>query len=311
VAQPSGPPGNLKVLDWAGFKAALTYTFDDAQPSQIEHYGELEAAGARLTFFITTSSSTSSGNFNSTFSQAVRDGHELGNHTVHHCHADLTGCSNTSGAPTSLEAELDDCTSYVTAHFGQTGVWTAASPYGDTGYDSADAARFFLNRGVGSGSIAANDNTDPFNLPCHAATDGETAASFDTAIDGAEGAGRWLVMLIHTITPTSASWYAPIDITTVTDSIAHAQSLGDVWIDSMMNVGAYWRAQKLLSSVVPTAVGSTQTWTWTLPPHFPSGRSLRVTVGGGTLTQNGNALSWDAHGYYELALDAGALTLSP
>ena len=53
---PSGTPGNLKVLDWAGFKSAVTYTFDDAQPSQVEHYAELQATGVRHTFYITGSS---------------------------------------------------------------------------------------------------------------------------------------------------------------------------------------------------------------------------------------------------------------
>src|SRR5262249_10925706 len=57
VPRPSGTPGNLKVLDWAGFKSALTYTFDDAQPSQIEHYAELQATGVRLTFFVTSGNS--------------------------------------------------------------------------------------------------------------------------------------------------------------------------------------------------------------------------------------------------------------
>ena len=108
----------------------------------------------------------------------------MGNHTVHHCHSDLSGCSN--GSATSLDAEIDDCNSYITGHFGQSAVWTAASPFGDTGYDTPDMTRFFLNRGVGSGTIAANDNSDPFNLPCHAAVEGETAASFNTAIDGAD-----------------------------------------------------------------------------------------------------------------------------
>ena len=37
----------------------------------------------------------------------------------------------------------------------------------------------------------------------------------------------------------------------VTGSIAHAKSLGDVWIDSMVNVGAYWRGEKVLSTVTP------------------------------------------------------------
>jgi peptidoglycan/xylan/chitin deacetylase (PgdA/CDA1 family) len=306
---PSGTPGNLKVLPWAGFKSALTYTFDDAQPSQIEHYADLQAMGVRLTFFITSGSNTASAGFDSTFSQAVRDGHEMGNHTVHHCHADLSGCSN--GSATSLDAELDDCTSYIVSHFGAPAVWTAASPFGDTGYDTPDQTRFFLNRGVGGGTIAPGDNSDPFNLPIHAAVEGETVDSFNAAIDGAETAGRWLIFLVHTITPTAANWYAPIDVSVVTGSAAHAASLSDVWIDSMANIGAYWRAQKVLAGVTPTASGQGQTWTWTLPAHFPPGHVLRVTVDGGTLSQGGAPLVWDPHGYYEIALDAGSLTLAP
>jgi hypothetical protein len=67
------------------------------------------------------------------------------------------------------------------------------------------------------------------------------------AIDGAETAGRWLIFLIHTIAPTAAIWYAPIDVSVITDSVAHAKSLGDVWIDSTVNVGAYWRGAEDLS----------------------------------------------------------------
>jgi hypothetical protein len=220
-------------------------------------------------------------------------------------------CSNTSSAPTSVDAELDDCTSYVVGHFGQPAVWTAASPFGDTGWDSPDMSRFFLNRGVQAGTVAPNDATDPFDLPCHAAVEGETVDSFNAQIDGAESAGRWLIMLVHTLTPTGNSWYAPIDVSVVTGSAAHAKSLGDVWIDSAVNVGAYWRAEKVLGAATPTTSGGAQTWTWTLPAHFPGGRSLRVTVDGGTVSQNGTPVAWDGHGYYEISLDAGSLTLSP
>jgi hypothetical protein len=76
-------------------------------------------------------------------------------------------------------------------------------------------------------------------------------------------------------------------------------------------VGAYWRGQKLLSSATPTISGNTWTWTWSLPDHFPAARHLRVKVDGGTLSQGGKTLTWDPHGYYDIALDAGALTLSP
>src|SRR5204862_351142 len=165
VPRPAGTPGNLKVLHWAGFKSAVSYTFDDAQPSQIEHYPDLQAAG-----------------------------------------------------------------------------------------------------------------------------EGDTVARFNTQIDGAESGGRWLIFLIHTITPTSQSWYAPIDVSVVTDSIAHAKSLNDVWIDSMVNVGAYWRGEKVATPATPATSGGAQTWTWTRPDHFPPGKILRVTVDGGTPSQNGKPL---------------------
>jgi peptidoglycan/xylan/chitin deacetylase (PgdA/CDA1 family) len=309
VPQPTGTPRNLKVLDWAGWKSAVTYTFDDAQPSQIQHYAELQATGAHFTFYITSGNSGAIGGFDATFMQAVADGHEMGNHTVHHCHADLSGCS--TGSATSLDTELDDCNSYIGTHFGQPQVWTAASPYGDTGYETPDKTRFFVNRGVGSGLIAPVDSTDPFNLPCHAAVDSETVDSFNTVIDTGHTMGRWLIFLVHTIMPTTANWYAPIDVSVVTGSVAHAQSLHDVWIDTMVNVGAYWRGQRSVATATPSTAGGVQTWTWTLPANFPAGKFVRVTVDGGTVSQNGTTVPWDSHGYYEVALDAGSLTLSP
>ncbi|HWA74024.1 MAG TPA: polysaccharide deacetylase family protein [Polyangiaceae bacterium] len=309
VARPSGSPGGLKVLDWAGFKSAVSYTLDDAQPSQIEHYAELAATGVRMTFFITSGNSGINPAFNATFTQAVADGHEMGNHTVHHCHADLTGCS--TATTNSLDTEIDGCTDYIVENFGQPAVWTAASPFGDLGYNAPAEQRFLLNRGVSGGTIAANDATDPFNLPCHAAVEGETAAAFNRAIDNANTASSWLIFLIHTLGPTSNSWYAPIDISVVSNSVSHARELGQVWIDSMVNVGAYWRAQKLISTLSPTASGDERTWSWKLPEHFPPGKYLRVTVEGGTVSQGGKPVAWDPHGFYEIALDAGSLTLSP
>jgi len=310
LPRPSGAPGHLTVLDWAGFKGAVSWTFDDAQPSHIAHYAELNAVGVPMTFYLTTNNDTEAG-FLDTWQRAVRDGHELGNHSVHHCHAGLTGC--TSGRPLpSLDAELDEATGYLVGHTGQKAVWTAASPFGDVGYDRAASARFLVNRGVPEGTIAPRDTeVDPFNLPVHAVVAGETAAELDQVTDAARAGGQWVIFLVHTLTPTNALWYAPVAIGDVTAGMKHAQSLPDVWTATLVDVAAYWRGQLLLSGVRPTVTGSSTTWTWTLPDHFPSGKVLRVKVDGGTLTQNGRPLTWSPHGYYELALDAGALTLSP
>jgi peptidoglycan/xylan/chitin deacetylase (PgdA/CDA1 family) len=322
VPRPSGTPGNLKVLDWAGFKSAASYTFDDGQPSQIEHYDELAATGVRMTFFVNSSAADWEQGFVSTFSRAARDGHEIGNHTAHHCHADPDGTLYTGNgaqraacAGASAAAELDDCTAFIVDKLGTPKVWSAAWPFGDAGYAPAAASRFFLGRGTTPGTVAPNDETDPLNLPMWGPAEHDTVEKLDAQIDRAHATDRWVILLLHSLAPTTAAWYATVDISAVTGSIAHAKALGDVWIDALVNVGAYWRGQKLLAAAAPkvaeTSSGHTQLWTWTLPDHFPPGRHLRVRVDGGTLSQNGKALDWDGHGYYEVALEAGSLALAP
>jgi hypothetical protein len=307
------------VVDWAGFKSAVSYTLDDGQPSQLEHYADLQATGVRMTFFINTNNASWQPTYVSTFTQAALDGHEIANHTANHCHADPDGTlynTDTAGARVacvgaSAGAEWDACTTYITSMLGVPQVWTSASPFGEVGFNASASERFFLNRGVQGGTIAPNDSSDPFNLPQWGPNENDPVETFNAAIDGAHTAGRWVILLLHSVAPTTSRWYATVDITSITGSIAHAKTLGDVWMDTMANVGAYWRGQKTLTAVTPTTSGTTQTWTWTLPPHFPTGKYLRVKVAGGTLSQGGTPLTWDGHGYYEIALDAGSLTLSP
>jgi hypothetical protein len=91
----------------------------------------------------------------------------------------------------------------------------------------------------------------------------------------------------------------------------HAKAFRDVWIDTMLEVGAYWRAQKLFTGLTPITVDHITVWTWQLPDHFPPGRFLRVRVDGGTLHQRRGPLPWNHHGFYEVSLDDGVLILTP
>ncbi len=303
VPKPAGAAGDLKVLDWAGFRAAITYTFDDSIPSQIANYPLLQATGARMTFFLVGASDGSS----PTWAQAAKDGHELANHTEHHCHAGGAGCAWGTYAG-SLEAEYDLCTSHIEQAYGVPAVWTTASPYGDMGYDNVAKGRFFLNRGVRGGQIAPNDQSDPSNLPTFVAAAGQTASTFNPLIDSAHAAGNWQVLLFHSLGGDGG--YAPVKVDDVIASIKHAQSMGDVWIDTFVNVGAYWAGQKAVTNATRTQSGEKTTLAWTLPDHFPPGRYVRVTIGGGTLSQGGRVLPWNSAGYYEVALDPGSLTIS-
>jgi len=292
--RPSGAPENLTVLDWAGFKGAVSYTFDDTNSSQIQHYAELQALGVPMTFYLITGKPEFG---DPVWAQAVKDGHEIGSHSRSHAH-------------TGTDADLDAADQAIRQKLG-VAVWTMASPFGDASYPPLAAARYLANRGVADGLIAPNDDTDPFNLHCYVPPAGAPAHVLDAQIDAARTAGRWKTVLVHGFVGGSDAAYKPVAIAEFVASVNHAKALGDVWIDSVAAIGAYWRAQKMFSTLAPATTGATRTWTWTLPAHFPPGRYVRVKVDGGTLAQAGRTLTWDEHGYYEVALDAGTLTLSP
>jgi peptidoglycan/xylan/chitin deacetylase (PgdA/CDA1 family) len=297
VPRPSGPPGNLVILPWAGFRAAVTYTFDDGNSSQLVHYPALQALGVPMTFYLTTDKPEAG---SPVWAQAVRDGHELGNHSTNH-------------AQTGLPGNIDGATDFIKRTFA-VDVWTMASPFGDPSYLPLARSRFLVNRGVGNGLVGVgrdDDNVDPYDLYCYSPPQQARAGLLDAEVDSARQAGKWRIILIHGFAGGSDGAYLPIDLQEFIASVNHAKSFGDLWLDSMVAVASYWRGQRALAAALPQASGASTTWSWTLPPHLPPGKYLRVKVDGGTLYQNGKALAWNERGYYEVGLDAGSLTLSP
>ncbi|MBP1203027.1 peptidoglycan/xylan/chitin deacetylase (PgdA/CDA1 family) [Duganella sp. 1411] len=317
VARPAGTTGRpgLRVLDWAGFKAAVSYTFDDSQPSQIEHYPELKAQRVRVTYYINPAGNRYP-NYDATWKDAVAQGSEIGNHTTHHCRAAELTDNDSNTCPAGLGsagAEFDDTDNYIRTNIGQSAVWTMAYPFGDTDYKAA-ASRFLVARGVWPGMTAPGTASDALNLPITgfpgdpSTPGGDPVSTFNTAVDKALGRGRWMIYLFHTVLPApTQNWGGGEDIGVITGNMVYAKSFGTMWIDSVVNIGAYWRGQQLLQAATPSTSGGVTTWRWTLPANFPAGRKLRVVVDGGALEQNGTPLSWDRHGYYEVSLDAQSL----
>lgn len=294
VAAPSGAANGIEVLDWAGFKSAVSYSFDDANSSQLSNFDAMMALGVHFTFYLQTGKSDAS---NPKWGTAAEAGHELGNHTQSH-------------QQNGTASDVDAATAFIKDTFGVT-PYTMAAPYGNTSYVSLAQSRFIINRGVSEGSMAPNGNTDPFNILGNMPAQGAQASAMNQIVDSARSQGNWQVFTIHGFTGGSDQAYQPIPFDSFVENVEYVKGQGDVWIDSVVNVGAYWIAQKLLSSVSPTSSDGGSTWSWQLPANFPPGMCLRVTTGGGTLSQDGQALAWDDHGYYQIALDAGSVTLTP
>ncbi|MET0789984.1 MAG: polysaccharide deacetylase family protein [Polyangiaceae bacterium] len=281
VAKPAGAAGGLKVIDWAGFKGAVSFTFDDNTPSQLANYTALKATGAHFTWFLIASSAGTG------YKATIADGQEIANHTQTHPQGASAG--EVSNAQTTLKSNYG-----VDVHS------MAAPNCADAWKAFAAPAKLFQNRGpCGSGiaTVGPRDSTDPFLLPAYLPAAGEASATMSGSIQ----AGKWRIFVIHGFDSQNGT-YQPVPIANVTGSMTKAVSDG-YWVEGMTNIGSYWQGQKLIPASATTSA------TWTLPANFPQNQCVRITTTGGTVTQKGETIGWDAHGYYQISLDAGEVTI--
>jgi len=285
VAKPAGAAGGLKVLDWAGFKGAASFTFDDNTPSQMPSYNALKATGGHFTWFVVGSWLSGSA-LVSQYKATIADGQEVANHTYSH----MSGGS---------QSDLQQAETFITQNFGVTAN-SMAAPNCDGSWASVAPSVLFQNRGPcgkGSATVSPRDNTSPFALPAYLPDSGESSSSMSGTIT----AGKWRIFVIHGF-DSQGGTYQPVPIGNVTASMSKAVMDG-FWVEGMTNVGAYWQGQKLIPATATT------TATWTVPAKFPANMCVRITTTGGTVTQKGETIPWDPHGYYQISLNAGEVTV--
>jgi hypothetical protein len=243
------------------------------------------------------------------WAKAGRDGHELGNHTIDHCLGRELG----HGKCLSAREEVEGANRYIESRLGVHGVYTFAYPFVDQhpGYKHVAETDFLLAR-AGSGRLIDPEKTpDWYSMEARfiEPTHGETVSDWDGWIDETQAKGKWLVLVFHSILPEV--WCEGIPKDSLGAIVDHAQASSDLWIDTFVNVGAYLRAQRMFEALRPARHDAELVWRWTLPRHFPPGKTIRVTVDRGSLEQRGTRLVPDLSGAYTVALDARALTWVP
>ena len=289
VARPSGAAGGLKVLNWAGFKGAVSFTFDDNKPSQMADYSQLKATGGHFTWFVVGNWLNGDSSTIGKYKATMADGMEMANHTYSH---------NSAGS----QSDLSQNETFIMTNFG-VNANSMAAPNCDPSWASVAPNVMFQNRGpcgktaatVGAG---ASDMTSAFALPAYLPDQDEAAAT----MSGSFQSDKWRIFVIHGFDLNDSTTYQPVSISHVTGAITTAVS-GGYWVEGITNVGAYWAGQKLIPA------SATTTATWTKPAKFPSNMCLRITTTGGTVTQKGQTVPWNDHGYYEIGLDAGEVTI--
>ena len=297
------------MLPWNGHHAALTLTFDDSSPSEAdEALPVLDERGVHATFFVTEKNLWSDA-ADATWANALRKGHELGNHTVDHCHGRDLG----RGTCLTARAEIERCNAFIESKLGASDVYTFAYPFVDEhgGYKRVAESDFLLARAGAGGLVDATKTPDWYSMDARfiEPSRGETLANWDDWIDETVHDAKWLVLVFHSILPET--WSEGIPKEALGAIVDHAKGAEDLWIDTFVNVGAYLRAERLFEGLKPAPLGAGIAYHWSLPRHFPPNKSLKVSIERGNLSQNGVALKPDADGAYDVALDAKELAWTP
>lgn len=291
----------LKVLPWNGHKAAISLTFDDARPVQLDvAVPELNKRHLQATFFVSVSKLTRIDDWRRTRLQ----GHEIGNHSVTHEHANTLNKA-------SEETQVEDAKEFLESNFN-TSVSIFAYPYAELSpglsywvkrYDFA--ARGW--RGDGNLLYVTPETTpDWYNLPSQAVFTSYGPEVYREWIDRAMAMGAWTTIQIHGIGDPSTG-FEPMPQDTfiaLLDYLKEQESKG-LWVAPFGEVAAYMRAQKIVEEAKPERDGEQQKYTWAAPSPFPNGVMLKVVPAGRDqrLYQNGRESRPDGNGVYRVAFD--------
>jgi hypothetical protein len=188
---------------------------------------------------------------------------------------------------------------YITTNFGVTAN-SMAAPNCDQSWSTVAPNVLFQNRGPcgqSAGTVGPRDSTSAFLLPAYLPNTNETSSTMISSF----ATGKWRIFVVHGF-DGEASTYQPVSSDEMAKTMTNAVTNG-YWTETITNIGAYWQGQKAISA------SATTTATWSLPAHFPKNMCVRITTTGGTVTQGGQSVPWDDHGYYQISLDAGSVTI--
>jgi len=248
----SAPSAQTKAAPFVwphGARAAVSLSYDDAIPSQLDNAAPaLKKHGLYATFFLTGSSPTLAAT-PERYRDLVRNGHELGAHTIHH------PCDRGLGFPepgfalqdydrARMEAELQDSLRQL-RELGQSAPFSFAYPCGSTWLGEARESyiplveqQFRAARGV------KPDVADPLRVSLSevpSAMGNSSALELTSWVERALASGGWVVFTFHGVAGDHLAVSAE----------AHEALLGyleqrksSVWTERFGTVAAYVQAAR-------------------------------------------------------------------
>jgi peptidoglycan/xylan/chitin deacetylase (PgdA/CDA1 family) len=239
--------------------------------------------------------------------KAVRDGNEIGNHSVSHEYPD-------SLTAEQAERQISDARDFFTANLGVTPS-TYAYPYALVTKQARDsaAAHSFLARGWQTVSntpyLTLGCGLDWFNVPSLATNTETSPAEVNGWIDTDLTRSAWVVLQIHGIGKgTGFQPVSPDTFLALLDKLQEAQEKSDLWVAPFGDVGAYWRATDIFEHSTFETEHHGGEYHWDIPSNFPAGVVLKVRAPNSLrLYQHGKQLMADKAGFFPMSFDAESL----
>ena len=281
--------GPITTVPWNGFDGAVSLTFDDGSPDQLQNFGGYlnEHDDVKVTFFITGAMHAGVGDM-SGYVEMTKKGHEVGNHSK--SHNDLRNAGDLQGEITGYKATLEskgvEVVSFATPFCGS-----------NANVESEMDKSHIVNRNC-AGARNYGWNTEPnwmdISSDCYS---GNTQQSISN-MKSAGSAKSWTVQLNHAIGQTDNNGILTNDLISIIDE-ARNQNL---WIAPIGRVAAYYRAHFVIDKATSTNVDGGFKVAWTSPhPAMPKSVPLRVKiegVDGKTVKQKGKAIEPESDGSY-------------
>lgn len=294
----------MKVSPWNGHKAATSLTFDDSDPSHLDvAVPELNQRKMHGTFYLIANRTDRKDDWR----KLLASGHELANHSLDHKHA-------TELKPEDEKSQVVGAQNVLQKEFGVP-VLTFAYPFTEVtpGLRQQLEATHWLARG-GWGTYVMKPDVEPdwMNIASRATMTDTPVSIYQQWIDEDFQAGGWMVWMIHGLEGTPWGWnpIAKKTFAQILDSLASK----DIWVGTFLEVGSYFRAQKILEKSGALEADASNR-TWQVPPRFPANVILRLeltpkTGGKGfEVLQEAQKISPDGKGLYPILFNKGKMTL--
>lgn len=252
----------IHVVPWNGHPAALSLTFDDGDPSHLDvALPELDARGIKATFFLIGNKIDRKDDWR----KLIAAGHEIGNHSLDHIH---TADMKTSR---DVEAQVVGAQNVLQKEFG-VALYTYAYPYTETTpeMEALVAKTHLLARGgwgQGQKDLKPAQEPDWMNLPSKMTETNLPVSTYLSWMDDDLKDGAWTILTIHGLEGTLEG-YQPISRKVFTQLLDEAQKR-NLWIDTFVKVGSYFRAQRILEKAPVEAHPGEARFTWKVPETFP------------------------------------------